>query len=233
MKRMTRTYPSTTREHARTLRQQGFTYTEIIAELGGEIPKNTIQSWVRDIELTTSQKARIKEKELEAQHQGQLLGAEWNREQKRQRMAAAEAWAQPIAERLVQQSDALLMMLAALWAGEGSKQDDVLTFTNSDPRIIKGWITGLKQVFQIDTTKLRCTVMISNGMPQEELEHFWSDVIMIPRTQFIKTFVDTREKKVFREGYKGTCRIVYHSAEIRRQLEFLIWAVFDRIQHFE
>jgi hypothetical protein len=134
------TYSPKIREQARHLRQQGFTYSEIIAELGGDIPKTTIQYWVRDIKLTTEQKARIKQKELDAAAQGRLKAAEWHREQKRKRLQQAEEWAAPIAEQVSQDRNALMLMAAALWLGEGEKRDDVLGFGNSDPRIIKGRI---------------------------------------------------------------------------------------------
>lgn len=233
MKRLTRTYSPSTRAHARILRQQGFTYTEIIAELGGEIPKNTIQSWVHDIELTTPQKARIKEKELEAQRIGHLLGAEWNREQKRQRIAAAQLWAQSIAERLAQQPDVLLMMIAALWAGEGSKEDGLLSIGNSNPSIIKAWLAGLRTCFDLDESKFRIQVMISLEMPEEELKLFWSEVTKIPLSQFQKSSIDTRPKTVFREGYQGVCKVLYMSSELRRKIGCLAFTVFDKISNPE
>lgn len=233
MKRLTRTYSATTREHARTLRQQGFTYTEIIAELGGDIPKNTIQSWVRDIQLTPAQKARIKQKEVEAQQIGHQLGAEWNREQKRQRIAAAEAWAQPIAERFSQNPDVILMMLGALWAGEGEKKDDVLSLANSDPAIIKAWTFGLRTLFDLDESKFRVQILISSGMPEEELKLYWSGVTAIPISQFQKSSVDIRPKTVIREGYKGVCRVIYFSADLRRRLGALTYAVFNKFNSIQ
>lgn len=231
MKRPTRTYSPAMRDHARTLRQQGLTYREIIAELGGDIPKNTISCWVSDIQLTETQQARIKQIELDAQQVGHQLGAEWNREQKRQRIAAAEAWAGPIAERLAQNHDAILMMLAALWAGEGEKRDDVLSIVNSDPAIINAWVVGLRTVFEIDESKFRVQTAISLGMPDEELKLYWSAITHIPLNQFQKSSVDTRPKTVMREGYKGVCRVIYFSAEIRRRLGSLAYGVFDKIDN--
>lgn len=229
MKRVNRSYPPTTRDRARLLRQQGYTYTEIIEALGGGIPKNTISVWVRDIELTETQKARIRQIELEARARGRPLAAAWHREQKRQRIEAAEAWAEPIAERIVQNRDALLIMLAALWAGEGEKKDDLLSFANSDPSIIQAWVFGLRTAFDLDESKFRVQLLISDGMEDTELKNYWSQVVQISLAQFHKTTIDTRPKKVTRKGYKGVCRVIYFSAEIRRQLGSLAYRVFDKL----
>lgn len=82
MFRRTRLYPPELREQARELRRAGFTYSEIIAELGGDIPQPTLQGWVKDIELTSEQKTRIKQKEADGARKVQPLGALWNRLQK-------------------------------------------------------------------------------------------------------------------------------------------------------
>ncbi len=176
MSRVTRTYSPKIREQARALRRAGFSYSEIIAELGGDIPKNTLQGWVKDITLTTEQQERIKQKELEARTRGQLAGGQWNHEQKRQRLQAAEEWAEPISERVLQNREALLMTLAALWLGEGDKRDDVLGLGNSDPRIVRGWVDILRHSFDIDESKFSCQLLISERMPEQELKEFWSGI---------------------------------------------------------
>lgn len=227
MARRRRTYSPKTRERARQLRQAGQTYSEIIAELGGDIPKNTISSWVRDIKLTPEQRKRIKQKEREAGAQGRKKAAEWHRQQKRERLQAAEDWAAPIAQRASENSDALMLMAAALWLGEGEKRDDVLGLANSNPRIIKGWLELLRNLFEIDEEKLACQLHISQGMPEQELKEFWSGVTGIALDRFHKTYVDTRVKSLRREGYKGVCSVVYYSAELRRRIGAVGWQVLD------
>lgn len=227
MARRRRTYSPKIRERARQLRQAGQTYSEIIAELGGDIPKNTISSWVRDIKLTAEQRTRIKQKEREAGARGRQKAAEWHREQKRARLQAAEDWAAPIAQRASENSDVLMLMAAALWLGEGEKRDDVLAIANSDPRIIKGWLELLRRTFKIDDEKLACQIHISQGMPEPELKEFWSGVTGIPLDRFHKTYVDMRVKSLRHEGYKGVCRVLYFSAELRRRIGAVGWQVLD------
>lgn len=230
-----RTYPIEIRERARSLRQVGWTYTEIIAELGEDIPKNTLHYWVRDITLTDEQQERIRQKEREARAAGRPLAAEWHREQKRLRLQAAEEWAEPLATRLSTDREALLLMLAALWLGEGYKRDDVLMFGNSDPRIIKGWVEILRSTFEIDESKFACQLYLSEGMPEQEYQAYWSSITGIPLDKFQKSGFKKAEAvgKIRREGYKGVCKVIYHSAELRRQIGALGWQLLARFDDSE
>lgn len=170
---MPRTYPAHLRQRARDLRKQGLTYSEIAKQLGGIVNVRTVGEWVQDIELTEEQKARIKKVQNEKngmvrKGRTNTFAGEWNTEQKRLRILAAEQWAEPMANKVVESQDALLMLLAGLWAGEGSKADHVLSFPNSDPRIIQGWLGALRRCFEIEESRLRCKLMISSGMVQEQ-----------------------------------------------------------------
>jgi len=229
MFRRTRSYPPELREQARALRRAGFTYTEILARLGGNIPQPTLQGWVKDIELTTEQKARIKQKEVDSALRAQPLGAAWNRAQKQRRLQAAQEQALPHAKRLSQDREALQLMAAALYIGEGAKGEAAFSFPNSDPQVIRAWMALLRRNFEIDERKFRCQVTTSLGMDEESLKRYWSDVTGIPLHQFIRGTVDKRPGKKHREGYKGVCVVYYHSLELRRYLDALAKGVIDEI----
>lgn len=229
MARRQRSYPPAYREKARALRHEGMTYSEIIEALGGDIPKNTLSDWVRDVELTPDQQARIRQIERDARARGRPLAAEWHREQKRQRLHNAAAWAAPIAERVVQDADALMFMAAGLWLGEGDKRDDVLGFANSDPAIIGGWTALLRTCFPIEESKFACQLCLSMGMPEQPLKEFWSVVTGVPLAQFQKSSFDTRPKTKQRVDYKGVCKVLYFSAELRRQLGFLAYGTLEKL----
>ncbi len=230
MARFLRSYPKELHDRARALRESGLTYSEIISELGGEIPKATLQGWVRDIKLTTEQRERIKQKEREAIAKAQLLGAQWNHEQKLKRLQEAEEWATPLAERLAHNRDALLLLVLGLYLGEGRKGDSCLDFGNSDPDIIRAWMTLLRECFEVAESKFACQICISEGMPEQELTAFWSEVTGVPVERFIRGSIDRRPKSVFRDGYKGVCRVIYYSYDLRRKLGALARRLFDKIE---
>lgn len=226
---MKRTYTPAIRDHARALRREGYTYREIITELGGDIPKNTISTWVSDISLTAAQQARIKQIERVAQQAGHLLGADWNREQKRQRIAAAEAWAEEIVPSILNNPDALLAFMAALWLGEGSKKDHVFEFANSDPKIVRGWLTLLRSLFEVNEEKLRGQLLLNHRMDESECLRFWVGITKIPITQFNKSQIDERDGKKQKAGYYGVIRITYNFADLRRKIGALGFAILREL----
>ena len=225
MFRVRRSYPKEIQERARELRRAGLTYSEIIAELGGDIPEPTLQGWVADIELTTEQRERIKQKELNGSARGRIIGALWNREQKQKRLQAAKDQATPIAKRLAEDRDALRLMAAALYIGEGAKGENAFSFGNSDPQVIRTWMALLRRNFDIDERKFACQLAISDGMDEDALKEYWSDITGIPSEQFIRGSVRKQPSPKKREGYKGVCIVHYYSLAVRRFLDALAQGV--------
>ncbi|MBI3361530.1 MAG: hypothetical protein HY023_10515 [Chloroflexi bacterium] len=222
-----RDYEDGLRDRTRELRHDGLTYSEICEALEIEIPKSTINNWVKDIELTPEQKERIEQKERDSILRGQPLGAEWNREQKRRRLREISDKAAPIAERLAQNKEALMLMASALYMGEGAKAPNAFSFGNSDPRIIQAWLALLRQTFDVDESKFRCQLAISEGMDEAGLREFWSEITSIPATQFIRSSVKADSGGRKRDGYKGVCIVTYHSLEVRRMLDAIGQGVID------
>lgn len=229
MFRRTRSYPPELRERARELRRAGFTYPEIIQELGGDIPQPTLQGWVKDIELTIEQRARIKQLELEGSAKGRPFGALWNRKQKEGRLQTARDEAEPHAKRLAQDREALQLMAAALYIGEGAKGNGAFSFSNSDPQVIGTWVALLRRNFEIDENKFACSLCISEGMDEEALKRYWSRVTGIPLSRFNKSSVDRRPNKKHRQDYKGVCVVYYFSLAVRRYLDALAQGVINEI----
>jgi hypothetical protein len=229
MFRNKQSYPKELRERARELRRAGLTYSEIIAELGGNIPKPTLQGWVADIRLTTEQQDHIGEKRRRASLGSWHLLGEWNRDQKCKRLQAAKNAAMPIAKQLAQDRGALMLMASALYMGEGSKSEDSFSFGNSDPRIVRTWMALLRRNFDIDESKFACQLAISEGMDEQELRQYWSDVTGIPFNQFIRTSVRHKPSEKKREGYKGVCIVHYYSLVVRRLLDALADGVIGEL----
>lgn len=229
-----RNYENDLRERARELRRKGLTYTEICESLGVEIPKSTLNHWVSDVLLSPEQLKRIEEKEQEGAARGRESGlwgggAGFNKEMKRRRIEAAREQAQPIIERLADNKDALMLMASALYMGEGAKGDGQFSIGNSDPQIIQAWVALLRQLFDVDESKLRCQLAISEGMDEEGLTQYWSEVTGIPTSQFIKGSVRKESGGRKREGYKGVCIVHYYSLEVKRLLDAIGQGVIDEL----
>ena len=232
--RRKRDYEDSLRERARGLRRTGLTYSEIREALGVDLPKSTLSNWVSDILLTPEQEERIVEKDHEAARRGRASGlwggaAGFNKEMKRRRMEAAQEQAAPIAARLAQNREALMLMASALYMGEGAKADGAFGFANSDPRILQAWLAVLRNTFDIDESKFRCQLMITEGMDEELLKGYWSEVTGIPTSQFMKGSVRKDSGGRKREGYKGVCLVHYFSVEVRRMLDAIGQGVIDEL----
>jgi hypothetical protein len=229
MFRNKQSYPKELREHARQLRRAGLTYGEIIAELGGNIPGPTLQGWVADIRLTNEQQDHIREKQRNASSGSWHLLGEWNRDQKRKRIQSAKDEAMPIAKQLAQDRGALMLMASALYMGEGSKSEDGFSLGNSDPRIVSTWMALLRRNFDIDESKFACQLAISEGMDEQELKRYWSDVTGIPLNRFMRTSVRRKPSEKKREGYRGVCIVHYYSLVVRRFLDALADGVMGEL----
>lgn len=226
-----RAYPHSpeTRERAREFRSAGLTYSEIVSELGGDIPQATVSTWVSDIELSPLQQERIKQKEREGSARGGILGGLWNRQQKQGRVEAAKQEASPHIKRLAIDREALQLLAAGLYIGEGAKSEGTLSFSNSDPKVVKTWIALLRKTFEIDESKLRCQLAISEGMDEKALQKYWSTITNVPIEQFNASSIKQNPGEKRREGYKGVCSVIYYSFAIRRYLDALAQGVMDEI----
>jgi hypothetical protein len=188
--------------------------------------------------LTPEQRQRIAEKEREAAARGRQGGqwggaAGWNREQKRRRLEAARRQAKPIAGRLVENEEALMLMASALYMGEGAKATDRFSIGNSDPQIIRAWLVLLRRTFDIDESKFRCQLALTEGMDEEALKAYWSGVTGIPTDQFLKASFRKDSGGRKRKGYKGVCIVYYYSLEVRRLLDAIGQGVIDRLLNNE
>ncbi len=227
-----RDYEDGLRERARELRHEGLTYSEICEALGVDIPKSTLNHWVSDVLLTPEEQQRIIEKDREAAARGRHSGlwggaAGFNKEMKRRRIEAAREDAAPIVEKLAGNRDALMLMASALYMGEGTKAEDQFSIGNSDPQIIRAWLAILREVFDIDESKFRCQLTISEGMDETALKEYWSEVTGVPHSQFIKVSVRKESGGKKRDGYKGVCIVHYYSLEVRRLLDAIGQGVID------
>jgi hypothetical protein len=78
--------------------------------------------------------------------------------------------------------------VAALYAGEGSKTDRRVKFTNSDPRMVAFFCAWLRRFFVIDEGRLRLHLYLHKGLDLDAALSFWSEVTGIPLTQFMKAY---------------------------------------------
>jgi hypothetical protein len=93
--------------------------------------------------------------------------------------------------------------LAALYWAEGSKKDFGLS--NTDPKLIKVFVNGLRDIYEIPNARFRVSIRIYEDMDREKCLNFWSKVVRIPKENFVSVNVLLGKKKGKLEF--GMCRV--------------------------
>jgi hypothetical protein len=104
------------------------------------------------------------------------------------------------------------------WCEGNSSRYGKVSFTNSDPRLVKTFLHFLRNSFEIDESKFRpCVHLHQYHNPKRQLG-FWSKTTGIPKKQFIKPYLKPNTGKRIRDNYPGCINIKYHSTDTARQL---------------
>lgn len=169
-----------------SLRRRGYSLPEISKKLS--IAKTTAFRYTRDIEILPKY--------------GEILKIKRGGSRKRKRLKEQKALAQ--ARRFANLSDReKLLFISALYWGEGTKKD--FSLSNTDPHLIKVFVTVLKQVLKINSEDLRVSVRIYEDLDKEQCLSFWSEVIGVPKEQFVNVNILTGKKKG--KLLYGMCRV--------------------------
>lgn len=219
-------YPEELREEARRLRREGYSLNEISATLGP--PKNTLTLWVRGVELTSEQRQRLHEREVEATGRNRALAMMAHRQARLARIDEARNQAEALLATLDDLTRTNQIAAAMLYLAEGAKAETAFAFGNSNPQIIRYWLYLLRTSFTIDESKFRIQVMCRADQDEVDLRQYWMDLTGI--TRCIKSHVDARTegKATRRIDYKGVCLIHYYDISIRRYLDALAHGLMAR-----
>lgn len=87
------------------------------------------------------------------------------------------------------QEELKLAALMLYWAEGYKVGKNVVDFANSDPDMAVIFKRFLVEVCQVDITRIRASLYCYQGQDIEELHIFWSKLLGIPRTQFIKPYI--------------------------------------------
>jgi transcriptional regulator with XRE-family HTH domain len=208
---------------ARDLRSEGWTYTEIMEALG--VSKSSVSLWCRDV--------RVDEEALAARRRNRYLignqGARQRGPNRLQRVKQAEIDRLNVegAERIGTLADRdLLIAGAALYAGEGSKRDGAVRFTNSDPRMIALFLRWFRLCFSVDESRLRLRLYLHEGLDLVEANEFWADLTAIPTTQFIRPYRARPDASIRVTKHPMGCpTVIYSCAPTHRAVMGLVHAL--------
>lgn len=173
------------KEKAIQLRSHGYSYQMIRDDLG--VSKSTLSDWLSRVPFIPNEEVvrRVGEARLKSARFKHRLKFE-NIENMRKE-AAGDIGTLSARD--------IFMLGIGLYLGEGSKSQEEVRMVNSDPAVIKIMLRWFRDFCGVQSHHIRVAV---HGYPDndaKELVNFWSGAIDIPREQFIKTSIDTRQNK--------------------------------------
>src|SRR6266511_4730293 len=183
-------------EQARVLRARGKTLAQIADALG--VAKSSVSLWVRDVPFTPSPRRHGPHRRPHPAHEAKL----------RQIEALNRAGKERIG---ILGEEAFFVAGLALYAGEGGKTDGLVRFANSDPEMVRFFCAWLRRFFNIDESRLRCSVYLHQGLDLDAAEAFWSGVAGIPRSHFGKPYRAVPDPSIRRNKHEHGCFYVNYS----------------------
>ncbi len=215
------------RNAAIELRQQGRSMKEIAKTL--HVSKSSVSLWCRDILLSPSQIKVLHESMVRGSYAGRMTGSTMQHEKRLKRQEDAERASLQEIGKLSRRD--MVIALAALYWGEGSKKNRVLFINNSDPGMVKFLIQSFKSIFNVQNEDfvLAVGLNVAHNKREKEIREYWSKITGIPQEQFRKTiFIKTQNKKKYNNfgNHYGTLRInVKKSIDIYYRMMGLIKAL--------
>lgn len=191
-------------ERARQLRAEAWTLADIAAELG--VSKSSVSLWVRDVAFTPRPRRTGRRREPNKLQVAKAAEIERLRREGTERVG------------LLSEREFLVAGLA-LYAGEGSKRDGEVRFTNSDPAMMAFFALWLRQFFEIDEARLRMKLYLHEGLDLDAAIEFWSQITDVPRTQFHRPYRAVPDPSIRTAKHVNGCAsLVYCSARVHRSV---------------
>ncbi len=211
------------------MRLSGKSIREIENEF--KIPKSTLSNWFKNLKLSTKHQKNLKEKWKHALVKARVEAVRWHNNQKNIRIKTAENEANKIIEEInLKDKQIMELALAMIYLGEGFKKKSETGMGNSDPLILKFFISVLIKIFSIQINDITCYLHLRADQDPEELKLYWSKTLGIPLVNFRKSSIDKRTvgSKTY-DTYKGVCVLKCGNVAIQRKLLYLSRIYCERI----
>ena len=200
-------------EKARALRAQNRTLADIAQTLG--VSKSSVSLWVRDVPFTPTLRLRGPHRRPHPAHEAKLRQIEELNREGRERIGALS-------------EEAFFVTGVALYAGEGSKTDGEVRFSNSDPAMVRLFCAWFRRFFDVDEERLRGRLYLHQGFDVSATEAFWSALANLPTTQFHKPYRAIPDPSIRRNKHEHGCFSVgYACSRTHREVMGLVRALLS------
>lgn len=217
------------KEKAVKLRKNGFSIGKVERQLG--IPRSTLSGWFKNIKLANKQLEKIEREWKNDLKKARKKAVIWHNNQKLLRLEEADKAAKKTIENIDFNNLAFFeLALAFLYLGEGAKRNIETAIGSSDPKILKFFLKGLRNVYGIDTGKIRCELYLRADQDPDKIKSYWSRSLNIPLKNFRQVNIDKRTKGTTTYSYyKGVCNLRCGNVAIQRKLMSLANLFCERV----
>lgn len=206
-------YSLTIKEEALSLRRKGFSIKEVAAEL--KIAKSTSSVWLKDVLLDGKAQNRLKKRKILGQYKSRLIHFKKREEQQSKRYARVEQ----VLSKIKMSKELSKLCCSLLYWCEGNKgRDTLVRFTNSDPQLIKMFLSLLRKGFDINESKFRALIHLHQYHDEEKQKVLWHEITKIPLNQFNRSYWKPNTGKRKHNNYPGCIAISYYDAEVAKEL---------------
>lgn len=203
------------------LRKQGFSMNMIEDRHG--IARSTLSGWFKNVKLTPTQKKKLLQNSKIALIAARKKAVLWHNAQKQRRLEEARLQAlQTLGNINTNNRYILELALAILYLGEGNKTTVETSIGNSDPLILKFFLSCLKKIYNFDVKKIRCELYLRADQNPRKIKRFWARELKLSLNNFKQIAIDKRTlgSKTF-PHYKGVCALKCGNVAIQRRLLYL------------
>ncbi len=199
------------------LRKRGCSIGRISDRL--KIPKSTLSGWFRNVELTKKQREKLYKDWQNALIKARTKAVAWHNNEKRKRLEEAAQQANKVLEQIsFKDENVIELALAVLYLGEGFKKMEVTGMGNTDPLILKTFVSLLRKCYGVKNDQLRCQLHLRVDH-DKKLRKYWALELGLPISCFKFVYFDRRTagSKTY-PGYKGVCMVRWNNVAIQRKL---------------
>jgi len=217
--------PLSIKEKAINFRKRGYSYGMISEKIG--LSKSTLSDWLKEVPYKPNKlvKKRIKG--------GQMKSAQFKHNQRIMDIKKMKKLAKKEIGRLTKRD--LWLLGIGLYLGEGTKLQENIQIINSDPEIIKIAIKWFIKICGLKKENFTPRIHLYPDNDINKTINYWSKITNISKTQFGKTQIDTRNKKLKKKKRKlpyGTLQLEIRSCgkkELGRSLHRRIMGWIEAI----
>lgn len=209
-------YSKSHHERAHKLREEGKSLKEIADTLG--VAKSSASYWLsghanKGAFGTMNRQewlAKIRVRSLEVRRDNSI-----------KRQSIVDERAKTIAKQLHPSLETKRAILAAIYWAEGAKTSTgTMCFANTDPLLIKLFITLFRECYVVDESKFRMRLHLHKYHNEAGSKNFWSKLTQIPTNKIGKIYwkKESNSGKRYRQNFMGICFVRYNDVHILREI---------------